>query len=597
MKDIFKRISTLCLSLVLVAVLFPVSPAEAAVGDLTETGIVLWEDDFSQYTDINDVDAKYGNGVSGTYRYLEDGALYIGSEGNTSNRLYQFDVDVNIPMSYANMKFCVLCEAEISAPTRQYMFNMNRYCAVGSDELARLTLESGTTNKTTVGYEKVVLKYSFGTENDVGTLKMRLGAYGTASGYISVKNIKITLLPAEGTYAGADLRTAMAYDDAYAKLPSDLTVEGGLTLGANAVLDLNGHTLNVSGPVNAPAGAKIIDSSVEKTGKLVVPQEGALTFDTGATNMGQLPLWTGEGYILTDPQLGDSRAFFVDGSVSADGFTLDFRPGFGTVGGKNVREAYLANGACGITMDATLSWTDIHGTSDSATLPCDEIFTGMYTTANYRGRLSLTGAEKYQTISLGIALSSCGVQKSFTLPTFSNADNLTVHYTAQSLTYTTTGSNGLGTFAAPINTAEASKLVLDFNVQVPNFTNNDRFVFRLTPAAEYCSGAGYLGLFSHDYNGGQNLVSTCDPDLARVDDINTAETVNYRLEVDIATGAWVIYKNGVRANSGTYPDADGKTTTAAQILNGANSMVLRIQTASSSYVFSNIALYSVKTGA
>lgn len=617
MKNIFKRVLALCLSLVLVAVLLPVSPVAAATGDVTADGIVLLDEDFSQYESMEDL---FADGTvfeeSSNYRSanfaienLPNGNKALKVKGDGSTRSINLVMDLNLPKidSYVGTYY-VKIEAEIEhlTSTGQYIFDVNNDISVGVDGAAAKFQNksySGLTSASSPGRldegSGTVVSY-YRVDNACTKVGVRLGMYKNASGEMLVKAVKVTLLPfVSQAYTNSNFKNNTAtfianlqYNDAYVKLTGNLSLEGDVVLGKNAVVDLNGYTLTVNGALNAGVNARIVDTSAGKSGKISVA-EGKLLI--GNIDHPTLPLWTGSEYILTDPQLGNERAFFVDGSISADGFTLDFRPGFGTAGGVNVREEYLAKGDCGINMDAQLSWTDFYGTSDSIKLVCDNIFTGMYRSENSRGRLALTGAEKYQTISLGITLSSCGVQKSFTMPTFSNADNVTVHFAAESLSYTEKKSD-THKFAAPIDTTAADKLVLDFDLQVPGFTNDDRFAFRLIPADEYrATSSGYFALFSHDCRGGQNLTATCQDVLCRVDDIGTAETVNYRLEVDIATGAWVVYKDGVRANSGAYPD-DGYSVTAAEILNGINSVVLRIDTAEI-FNFSKVALYSVNTGA
>ena len=705
MKNTWKRIFALCLCLVMVAVLLPVSPAGAAI--VTIDGIVLVDEDFSGYADVSELEA------GGIFTNINENHFSIGdydSDGKKELRVETVDsttrnllvtVPLNLPAKTDDMIFYLKVEVDIVHETDggYYLVDIHNGSSTGVGDVAanfklmtsgNYVSDNGTTHLE--GNTGTVTMY-YRVDAASTVLGARLGMHKNGNaGSMLIKGYRITLLPAVCVYRNDTFEstfvTNMAYKDAYVKLSqnlilpedlilgenavldlngytvtvaegtkvevgtnahivdysaektgklvvqeenltlpnqnnpqlclwngdgfifvepklaSDLSIHSDLTLGATTVLDLNGHTLTVAEGkgVNVGSNARIIDSSAEKTGKLVM-DEGELLIAN--PNNPQLPLYTGDGYILTEPQLGDSRAFFVDGSVSANGFTLDFRPGFGAVGGKNVREEYLANGSCGITMDAQLSWTDIFGVNGSAKLACDSVFTGMYENANRRGRLALTGAEKYQTISLSIALSSCGVVKTFDLPTFSNEDRMTIHVAVQSDVYekTSSGNGNTYPFNAPIDTTTANKLVLEFGLQVTDANSesplNECFGFRMTPAQAYCDTGSYnsgyyFGLYGAGFNPGQRLVSTCDSTLCRVDSVDTAEKVNYKLELNIATGVWSAYENGVQVKSGTYPEGS-YTTTAAGILNGVSSMFIRFQDAGN-YNFSNMLLYSVKSG-
>lgn len=615
MKNAWKRIFALSLCLVLVAVLLPAFPAEAAAGDLTSEGIVLIEDDFTQYTEtgsnvITNQDC-YSMGSSPVVIADYNGEMVLkAGDAKTQNRYIWITADVNIPKSYSNMTFYIKLEAEIYAPTRKYLLDLNS--CLGSDDSTSLDSSSKPArldDYVSTGYtaEFTTVTSVWQVKSGVGTLKARLGAANDSSNTdpVYIKSYKITLLPAEVSSAteSADFIAAMAYDDVYTKLSSNFTVNGPLELGANAVLDLNGYTLTVvtgdePGTVDAAAGARIIDSSASKSGKLAVAAEGALTFDAGATNGGQLPLWTGSAYIFTTPELGDQRAIFV--SESADGFVLDFRPGFGTAGNKNVRESYLFSGNSGIQMDAELSWTDIYGNEGGpVSLYCDGIFDGMYLTKNSRGRLTLTGAEQYQSISLGLTLSSCGVTYSFDPITFTNS-YVTKLYAAnfddgkatgfkkttdlvESDKVVSTVANGVLTIAGTdyftldqaIVTGSGKKLVIEFDL--PNVEKANNFALRVRKTVD---SKNYIGLLytsscsdSHPYGNfyGTSAFAEADP-------------VTVRMEIDLGNGDYEVTYGG-NTKTGTNPNYSSVF---------ADVSALYIYTSSYSNDFDNLLVYIIE---
>ena len=597
MKNTWKRIFSLCLSLVMVALLIPAYPAEAA----TTNEIVLLDADFSQMTAAEDVQ-KIPTLVSGfdedmlfdkDNNNLNRGAIKIG--GSTSNKYLTFSFDVAIP---ADRDMDIKFEAVINAPngtqssdTKAYMFGIN---GAKNSEGTSVTcnLASGDDIAFTNGEETVCLIYKT-TGKEVGSFNLRAGARGASgensyseTGYVSIKSIKVSLVPADGTLTGADLLAGMGDKGAYVKLPSDLTVDGNLTLGENAVLDLNGKTLTVNGIVNAPAGARILN------GKLAVPAQGALTFDQGAANGGLLPLWTNSGYIFTNPELGDERAFFVE--QSANGFTMDFRPGFGTVDGKNIRETYLQNSACGITMTAQLSWTDMYGSTGTAEVGCNNIFKDMYATANHRGRLKLTGAKTYQEISMSITLSSCGVTKTFATPTFENEE---VAVFTSHLELASAAAGNTPNLQAAIDTSKGGKLVLEFDVST-EAGGDDDFAVRVFPDKPTYSSNGTkvptISLFGTGGSGGSNLVSTAKGDFYRTDAHITAEAgkaVHCKIEIDMATGAWTAYVDGAQVGADTYPGKAGLASAQA-VLSGVTQVAFYVA-GGSTHTFSNIVLYSI----
>lgn len=586
MKNTWKRIFSLCLSLVMVALLIPAYPAEAAEFDETNNEVVLFEIDFSKYENKSDLPISFNSNFT---LDAVNGVLVVGGTNNVNGST---NVDISLPgtANSGNMTFKIKYEAVLATTDKQYHCQLKFYDADDAEITSKsnkpaLTSDSAAEIGTTNGYETVSVIYQVKAA-DIESLRVLLGGRASSSGNVSVKSIKISLLPAEGTYTGADLLNVMKYDNAYVKLPADLTVDGNLTLGENAVLDLNGKTLTVNGIVNAAAGARILN------GKLAVPAQGTLTFDQGATNGGLLPLWTNSGYIFTNPELGDERAFFVE--QSANGFTMDFRPGFGTVDGKNIRETYLQDSACGITMTAQLNWIDMYGGTGNADVGCNDIFKGMYATANHRGRLTVTGAKTYQEISMSITLSSCGVTKTFATPTFEN-EEVAVFTTHLELASAAKGDTP--NLQTAIDTSKGGKLVLEFDVST-EAGGDDDFAVRVFPDKTTYSSNGTkvptISLFGSGGSGGSNLVDTAQGNFYKTDAHITTEAgkaVHCKIEIDMATGAWTAYADGVQLDADTYP-RKAEQASAQAVLSGVTQVAFYVA-GGSTHTFSNIKLYSI----
>ena len=141
-------------------------------------------------------------------------------------------------------------------------------------------------------------------------------------------------------------------DDGVYKLEQDVMLNEDVQMGKNAVLDLNGYTLSFAQgkKLLTNTSSQILDTSADKSGKLAVNKGELLLANFENPH---LPVWNGaDGYLFLEPQLGEERAYFAQGSQTANGFVLYFRPGFGDAGGVNVRETYLKSGKSGITMNA-----------------------------------------------------------------------------------------------------------------------------------------------------------------------------------------------------------------------------------------------------
>jgi hypothetical protein len=430
--------------------------------------------------------------------------------------------------------------------------------------------------------------------------------------FVKFDSVRVTLLPAAGSYHPEHLSTFIAGKNAYAVLPSDVTVDGSLTLGENAVLDLNGHKLTAT-MVSPGTNAIIIDSSADKTGKLMVPKDSLVL----KRNNPQLPLWAADGYIFTDPKMNDGdekRAFFVEGSTSADGFTLDFRPGFGEANGMNVREAYLSGGNSGIKMTAQLNWTDIYGNKESLKggIDATNIFNGMYATATARGRLKVVGAEKFRDISLAITLKSCGVEVTFEPMTFVNS-YVTTHFAADFQSGTiVSGSNqalNVGFFktfgnaaivedagekvlkvdgtnvltcANAVETGAGKKLV--FDLKLKTLAGNDALNIRI-------SNGGNVGILTSggvSFDAVRDLYRYLGEHVFHLSEAN--RYVSVRLTIDLDSGAWCLYKDGAEFRKGTYAPSDG--TTIQDLLNGQNTFYLREDSTDTHYI-DDLLIYTV----
>lgn len=118
---------------------------------------------------------------------------------------------------------------------------------------------------------------------------------------VCVKTTEDYLTKGTGEY---DCGTTHSFDDAIANASAGQTVSlladvdligSYVNVPAGVTLDLNGHNLTADG-ISLFGDAAITDSAVNK-GSLVVPQGN---FATANATYKMLPIWNGEGYILTD---------------------------------------------------------------------------------------------------------------------------------------------------------------------------------------------------------------------------------------------------------------------------------------------------------
>lgn len=193
------------------------------------------------------------------------------------------------------------------------------------------------------------------TETEATSLRILLGCDALASGQsVWFDNLVIT---ETWTIENA---LAMGRDIV---LTSDLDIkdyieDGNLTLAEGQTIDLNGHALSANS-VDGTAGGTLIDSSEAKSGRVIVgtTDEGVDMLYPAASNP-QLPVKAADGsYALATVNLSD--AYIQQTAASDEGFTLIFRPGFGTA---EIVEMVGA-GTSGVDMSLELTWTDVWGQS------------------------------------------------------------------------------------------------------------------------------------------------------------------------------------------------------------------------------------------
>ena len=606
----------LCLAMALSVLPAVALEADAAAGDITSDSIVLFEDDLN-YTSATEAEAAGWVNVS-SYLSFKDGCIVVDAyKAVTTNIYMEYSLtDLGIPMS-TKMPMTITCEMRVSAPLRSYMFtSADRLNADGTSYTGSYLTGKYNAIDKTASEEFVTVSFSFtsassgtGTTRVLDAFNISIGARkdttddsvtGGNQSFVKIDSVKITLSAATTVTDAAAMKTCLGRNTAYLKLPSDMTVDGSLTLGDNAVLDLNGHKLTATA-INGGANSVIMDSSADNSGKL---DTADLVLDN--KDHPTLPLKTASGYILTEPKLGSERAFVVESSGNA--FTMDFRPGFGT----SIRENYLQYGESGIKMTAKLSWVDIYGNAGEMEENLDgtDIFDGMYATETSRGRLKVANTAEYRSISVTFTLESCGAEVVFDPVVYTN-NGVTTHFAADFETGTVSstasdfnvgqfrGINGssiasdgdnkilttLGTnqvyFAETIATGEG-KLVIAFDFK--SDAGNDSIAFRIRKDSKYInilSTGGHAGNHAtiadfYKDNNSENYL--------RLSGNGTYNAV--RMEIDLATGAFKVMCNGAVVKSGTCNE------TQLSALN-VSSLYLHAQDTETHYI-DNLRIYTVK---
>ena len=192
---------------------------------------------------------------------------------------------------------------------------------------------------------------------------------------------------------------ASAPAGAVIQLWEDASVMGNLTLHNGVTLDLQGHTLTVSGYVVVDNGNSIEDF-YEGTGLLKVAK-GNVQFVGG--NM--LPIWTGEGYAFANFNKCQEMSEQLNGNKLAYYFLPEIS--------ENVH-AFLAAGSetSGVELKIKMSWTAKDGSTGSETLTFsnyDELIAAFYNGYNAENgtyaqafRLTVSGTDLVDSLSFEV---------------------------------------------------------------------------------------------------------------------------------------------------------------------------------------------------
>lgn len=453
-KLVMKSLAALlALALLLTVLPATATTAKAADGDISSEGYVLFEENFDGAADA----LTSGHTYTKPAGSLTVGNGYLTDTNGTSNEYIQFVVNnVEIPKAQGDRcRVAIKMEIDIAEATgrKAYLQITTAKTASGTQvegQFADVVSGANTSSITPTESATSTFFLKDGAAGNIVSFQIRVGARkdGAATNYIKIDAIRVSLVMYEISGKEAltqDIGMYLQAGTGYFQLPRDMTFEKytvskvdyfDVIMGDNAVLDLNGKTLTIAegSTLNVPVGAKIIDTSAGKTGKIVC-EKGALTF-AGAHPT--LPIRTADdtGYVLVEPKMIAETHIFVNGEQTADKFTLHFRPGFGTVGGVNVRETYLAGGKSGIQMTASITSKDIYNTETklqyggSEEFILDDVFNGMYASPEARGQMTFQGFEKYQTLKVTLKLSSCGAI--CTLPDYTvNNTKVTKHFASK----------------------------------------------------------------------------------------------------------------------------------------------------------------------
>ena len=627
MSKRFHGVLAAVLAFVLVLSLLPTAALPAQAAETSSGGYVLFEETFDKDGNGN---LKSGNTFTPGYQSNHTIAnSQVSFASGSSNQYIDFVLSgLAVPVlsskrAYVALKVELFVH-ETSATTRNASIQL---------------LESKDASGATVSYTSIVGETTAIIDNKSGvaigypnkkvdSIKVRVGARSGGTGVVVIEGVRISMIVSEiagqGGVVGQDMGRFLDVQDGFFQLQRDLTFTSytlasdtsksatDLIMGSNAVLDLNGHTLTIAdgSSLSVPVNAKIVDSSAGKTGKIVCAKD-ALTIAN--TDHPTLPVWTGNGYVLTEPKLeADKHIMVVADSQNHDKFTLHLRPGFGTLsnGTVNVREAYLSKGNSGITMSAFITSVDLFGNrynlqdNGSEEIVLDGMFDGMYASNLARCQIAFEGFEKYQALEITIKLSSDGVV--YTLPTYTVENTyVTKHYASQfnygeadykiaQGTYSVTEAGKLSytggtlgfTLANPINTGAGDKLVIEgdidfassgikmgFEVRGTSVNGNNRYYLFATN--QYATQNGYHYVLQKNDVAGEKHI---------------------RIEVDLNTFAVVCTVDGVSSTAaGPAVATDLEHFLAAWnnksvILASANG-----HSASTPLVYDNLLIYTIKT--
>ena len=485
--------AVLVLALVLSVVPAVATTAQAADGDITSGGYVLFEETFDTNVDGT---LKSGHTYAKTQGTLAVADGYLTDTNGTTKEYITFTVNnVDIPRFQGDRCYLAIkIEVDVAEATgRSVQVQVTpAKTADGTAVTGKLVdlYNSSSLVTAETAYSLFYLKND--AVGNIASFGITVGGRptSTTTNSISIDAVRISLVTYEisGKEAMAqDMGMYLQAGTGYFQLQRDMTFDGytvgnDLVMGNNAVLDLNGHTLTIAdgSTLKAAGNAKIVDSSANKTGKIVCG-DGALTIANTAHPT--LPIRTADGYVFVEPKLiADQHMLVVEGSQTADKFTLHFRPGFG----QEIRENYLSKGNSGIQMSAYITSEDIYGNrydlqyNGSKEIVLDGMFDGMYASAEARGQMMFEGFEKYQSLEITLKLTAGGA--SCTLPTYTvNNTKVTKHFaskfdTIDGITNTAAIADGqlkvTGTaninLANAITTGAGNTMVMEFDATIAN---------------------------------------------------------------------------------------------------------------------------------
>lgn len=580
--------AVLAFALVLSVVPGVAMTAQAAEGDASSNGYVLFEETFDG-TKEQLLSGYTYSGIASNRVSIQNGCVTFADY--TANQYLEITLsDLRIPAPSSRCYVGLKLELDVSSTTqgRNASFQIAAANGTTSDfvttEGSAVTAVISTQDASATGYLKA---------GEISSLTLRIGARANANGgTVSIEGVKISLVMGElGTSLGQDFGRFLECKDGYFQLKRDLEFSSynsstgaqnvtNLVTGNNAVLDLNGHTLTIAegSKLNIANNAKIVDTSAGKTGKIVC---GADALKIANTAHPTLPIYTGNAYVFTEPDLEAEKHIFVN-TQNADQFALHFRPGFGTVGGVNVREIYLAGGNSGIKMSAFITSKDIYGNetavtyNSSAEIKLDNMFNGMYAVPAARGEMAFAGFEKYESLEITLKLIS-DTGAACILPTYTvNNDKVTKHYASEEQTL-----SGNGGFTLETAIPTTGKLIMEFDANIPEvFTTNNSAGFGF----ENRNGSTRCYAFSVG-NGLNSYKNIANKDIAG--------EAHIRLEIDLATFSTVCKVNGV-ADAAVAPAA-GDLADYQAAWHGKSSVVYSGAWAAATVELNNVMIYTIET--
>ena len=610
------RYAAAALAFVMILCAFPAVALTAQAADTTSGGYVIFEETFDTNSDGS---LKSGHTFSKTGSCTIANGLLTVAAG--ANRHYlDFAVSgFHVPVLSSNRGYVALKVElfvhESSDTTRYASLQIQQPKDANG---AAVTFSPDVTVMQTTSGMKI------GQPNKkLTSMVVRVGGRENGSGAVVIEGVRISAVVVEKenkNVLAQDMGRFLDVQGGFFQLQRDMTFDAytlaadgslatDLIMGSDAVLDLNGHTLTIADGSSLKAGssAKIVDTSAAKTGKITCAKDAVTVANSAHPT---LPVWTGSGYVFAAPELiGDTHIFVASDSRTLDTFKLHFRPGFGTLGGVNVREAYLSqNGGSDIKMSAYITSTDIYGKqkklqyNGSEEIILDHLFDGMYETATSRVEIAFEGFEKFEKIDVVIKLTSQGVVHTLPAYTVSNT-YVTKHFASKfeeacanadlSTTYNITGgTNG----DLKTNVTDAGKLdcvgssVFNFDSAVATGSDTLVFDFDITLASGKAVGFDNRISTARYYVFATNSYSASGQFLQK---LAITGTKHVRVEIDLATFAATYYLDGSQYTVGS--PASGQLENFITAWNGKSSVILDMSgAAAGACVIDNLLIYTIK---